>query len=167
LTEGGCAKGKRKRNRNALRDKPRRKLGKMVGTNWRSRPLWTPCSFRVGSPQANVTGFLGKGRSFPRPTTRRPGGERQRSVTRPNKWCGSGKPAAKPSHAPGSKGFGTGCEHSRRMSTVATVSQCGGPPSSGAERAQRSRCNRPVSQPGGEKGDGPSRIERSERKAQG
>ena len=29
-------------------------------------------------------------------TTRKPGGERHRPVTRLNKWCGSEKPAAKP-----------------------------------------------------------------------
>jgi hypothetical protein len=39
LTERECGKVKRKRIRNALRDKPGREPGEMVGRNWRSRPL--------------------------------------------------------------------------------------------------------------------------------
>jgi hypothetical protein len=54
-------------------------------------------------PQADVTGFLREGRSSLRQTTRKPGGERHRPVTRSNKWCGPEKPAAKPSHAPRSE----------------------------------------------------------------
>jgi hypothetical protein len=60
----------------------------MVGTNWRSRPLWEDRSYRVAIPQADVTGFLREGRSSLCQTTRKPGGERHRPATRQTSGAG-------------------------------------------------------------------------------
>jgi len=65
------------RNQKPPRDKARRKPGKKVGRNWRSRPLRNPPIRGRTNPEAHVTGSPGMGRTRPGNANREPGGERR------------------------------------------------------------------------------------------
>jgi hypothetical protein len=65
------------RNRKPPQDKTRRKPGKTVGRNWRSRPLRNPSIRGRTNPEAHVTGSPGLGRTKPGNANREPGGERR------------------------------------------------------------------------------------------
>jgi len=116
----------RSRNRKPPRDKTGRKPGKMVGRNWRSRPLRKPPGNGRIPPEAHVTGSPGKGRTLPEMRTgslAASGGAWQHEC----KKCGRHpRPAAS---RVTSRGWGF---HRRRRTqsgtkpAVATVSQCGG-----------------------------------------
>ena len=106
-------KGKRKRNWKALRDKPGRKLGEMVGTNWRSRPLGETYSLRVGTSRRHMSP-ASSGRVVPLRDNNQEAWRRAVSARDANnKWHGLGKPTAKPSDAPGSVVSDLVGEHSR------------------------------------------------------
>jgi hypothetical protein len=139
------------------RDEPGCEPGKMVGTNWRSRPLRGARSFRVASCRHMSPASSERVVSL-RVTTRKPGGERQRPAMRSTSGAGPGN-QLRNRVTPVDSGFGSVGEHSR-----STTECCYCEPvwwSVIRRFGTNESCRRgvPVSQPGCEKGDGPSRIE--------
>jgi hypothetical protein len=127
-------------------------------------------SFRVEIIyRPHVTDFLGEGRSSPRNTTRKSGGERYRPVTRQRSGAGE-QTNRKPSYAPpcpevSDSGANTVGHPQKRRPKVATVSQCGGPQSGGFERTKLAAASIRRRNRREKRENGPSRIERSDEKA--
>jgi len=152
LTERGCGKGRASGSGTHSGIGPGESPGKWSGRTGVPGPWGGTLHFGGDFRRPHVTGFLGKGRSFPRTTIRKPGGERHRSVTRKTSGAGwSNQPQAE--SRPLVQGLGTkGWTQSVREPAVATVSQCGDPSIRRFWTNKIGRQNDPVSQPGSKNG---------------
>jgi hypothetical protein len=107
------------------RDKSRVRARRMVGTNWRSRPLGGCRSFVDGGPEADVTGSCGGGRTSPscdKGTRRRAGANRD--TIKQVAWARETN--RQPSDAVLPRFRAVRWTQSVGTPEVATVSQCGG-----------------------------------------